>query len=195
MPARCSVTKAWLRAPIRNCASSRRRKAGTTATDSATISASAPSTTRVSGTEYQNMMARKTKMKGRSSASVTAAPAMNSRTCSMPCRRAVSTPVGRCSKKRKGRRTRRAKMAADSTASMRLPVCSTSSWRSHDSSDENTVIATRPRPSATSVLCVRCTTTLSTTACVASGTASASNWITSDVSSTSRHSRRWGNKA
>ncbi len=68
------------------------------ATLRAVISASSPSAIRLSCQLYQNITARKITVNGRSRITATAAPVRNSRIDSIPCMRAVSVPVGRCSK-------------------------------------------------------------------------------------------------
>ena len=98
MPETYSVTKAVLRAPVRNWWLRRARNSGVTATLRTTIASSTASATRVSFQLYQNITARNTNRNGQSSSSATAAPETNSRICSTAFRRATSTPVWRASK-------------------------------------------------------------------------------------------------
>ncbi len=98
IPPMYSVTKAWFRAPSRNCRSSRCRRSGVIAKLRMASRTSKPTAMSDSCQLYQNITHRSTSMKGRSSSSVIAAPAMNSRIASTPCKRATNVPVGRRAK-------------------------------------------------------------------------------------------------
>ena len=91
---------------------------------------------------------------GMSRHSVTAAPLMNSRMVSTPCTRAINTPVGRLSKKRGGNLNSCSNTCKPSTASMRLPVCSTSYCRTQVITVEKTMNTTKPMAITHSVLAV-----------------------------------------
>ncbi len=84
-----------------------------------------------------------------------------------------------------------ANTADPSTASTRLPVCTTSTWRIQPSALENSIPANSAAAITASVDGVRCTITLSMIVWLASGTASAMSWTTKEAISTSRQTRRW----
>ena len=141
MPVRYSVTNAWLRELDKNCRFSLVRMAGTTLKLSIISAVRPPSTKSASNQLYQNIMATNRSMNGRSSNRATAAPLTNSRIVSTPCRRASTVPAGRKSKYRTGSASRCSNTRAPSTASTRLPVCSTRYCRIHDIPAEKSISA------------------------------------------------------
>jgi hypothetical protein len=77
-----------------------------------------------------------------------------------------------------------------STASMRLPVCRTRYCRTQVNADEKISASTIPTPTATRVLLVWCTTTLSITTWVNKGVTKPTSCKARDASSISRQMGR-----